>query len=69
MAGNASPAVPQAAAARKVAVIGAGFAGLGAAKLLKQQARHVVDVTVLESSQRVGGRACTMQVLEKHSEI
>ncbi len=48
--------------ARKVAVIGAGFAGLGAARLLKQEARQHLDVTVLEGSQRVGGRACTLQV-------
>ncbi|KAK9860346.1 hypothetical protein WJX84_005539 [Apatococcus fuscideae] len=49
---------------KKIAVIGAGFGGLGAAKLLKAEARHAwdIDVTVLESGQRVGGRACTLQL-------
>ncbi|KAK9862734.1 hypothetical protein WJX84_007407 [Apatococcus fuscideae] len=55
--------MPRPVSARKVAIIGAGFAGLGAAKLLKSEARHAsLDVTLLESSQRVGGRACTLQL-------
>ena len=62
MAASQASTLPRPAAARKVAVIGAGFAGLGAARLLKSEARRQVDVTVLESSQRVGGRACTLQV-------
>ena len=63
MAASPASAFPRPASARKIAVIGAGFAGLGAAKLLQQEARQALDVTVFESSQRVGGRACTLQVL------
>jgi monoamine oxidase len=43
----------------EVAVVGAGFAGLAAATLLKQ---HGADVVVLEASHRVGGRAHTVQM-------
>ena len=66
MAASAAPA-PLPASARKIGIIGAGFAGLGAAQLLKLQSRHALDVTVLESSQRVGGRACTLQVPKQSS--
>ena len=43
-----------------VVIIGAGFAGLSAARTL--QAGRTVQVTVLEGSSRVGGRAHTLQV-------
>lgn len=47
---------------RKVAVIGAGFAGISAARTLLQEGKGLINVTVLEASERVGGRACTKQV-------
>ena len=40
-------------------MLGAGFAGMGAAQRLRE---HGVDVSVLEGSDRVGGRAHTMEV-------
>ncbi len=43
----------------KVLVLGAGFAGMGAAQRLRE---HGVEVRVLEGSHRVGGRAHTMDV-------
>ncbi len=43
--------------ARRVAVVGAGWAGLAAAQHL---ARHGFDITVFESSHEVGGRARTV---------
>ena len=46
-----------------VVVIGAGFAGLSAARTL--QAGRSLQVTVLEGSSRVGGRAHTLQVWNK----
>ncbi len=46
-----------------VIVIGAGFAGLSAARTL--QAGRSLQVTVLEGSARVGGRAHTLQVRRK----
>lgn len=47
---------------RKVAIVGAGFAGISAARTLLRDAGGCIDVTVLEASSRVGGRACTVQV-------
>lgn len=47
---------------RKVVVIGAGFAGISAARTLLREGHGLVDVTVLEAGSRVGGRACTLQV-------
>ena len=47
---------------RKVAVIGAGFAGISAARTLLREAGDTIHVTVLEASSRIGGRACTVQV-------
>lgn len=44
-------------AKRQVAVIGAGYAGLAAARTLL--ASPCVEVTLFEASDRVGGRACT----------
>lgn len=44
----------------RVIVIGAGFAGLSAARLLKTKG---YDVTVLEASDRLGGRAKTKHEL------
>lgn len=55
-----SSAAAAGGAARRVAVIGAGFAGLAAALSLQRSGR--CEVTVLEASQRAGGRACTQQV-------
>jgi monoamine oxidase len=46
---------------RRVAVIGAGFAGLGAAQTL-MDAGH--DVTVLEGRDRIGGRARTVALAD-----
>lgn len=44
----------------RTVVVGAGFAGLGAAKTLF--AAGLRDVILLESGSRVGGRACTQEV-------
>ena len=46
-------------AAMKVLVLGAGFSGMGAAQRLRE---HGVDVSILEGSHRVGGRAHTIDV-------
>ncbi|MCB0879029.1 MAG: FAD-dependent oxidoreductase [Thermoleophilia bacterium] len=45
---------------RRVAVIGGGIAGLGAAWALDRSGR--VDVTLLEAEQYVGGHTCTVQL-------
>lgn len=42
---------------KHVAVIGAGYAGLAAARTLLASSN--VGVTVFEATNRVGGRACT----------
>ena len=39
-------------------ILGAGFSGLGAAQRLKE---HGIDASVLEGSDRVGGRAHTIE--------
>lgn len=44
----------------RILVVGAGFAGLGAARRLKKAGFE--DVVVLEASERVGGRASTIEV-------
>lgn len=49
--------------AKEVVVVGAGFAGVSAARTLLSQSE--VKVTVLEASSRVGGRACTREVRAK----
>ena len=48
---------------RNVVIVGAGFAGLAAAKSLVTAGGEDVTVTVLEGGSRVGGRANT-QTLE-----
>ena len=55
-----------AAGHQRVAVVGAGFAGLGAAATL---ARAGVDVTVLEARGRIGGRAHTSVLGETQVEL
>ena len=52
---------------RKVAVIGAGFAGISAARTLLEETDGEVSVVVLEASPRVGGRAHTVLVSRMHS--
>ena len=48
---------------KKVVVVGAGFAGISAARTLLAEARTPIDVVVLEANSRVGGRACTAEVI------
>lgn len=59
-AATAANAMSAASACPRVAVIGAGFAGLAAA--LELQRSGCCDVTVLEASRRPGGRASTLQL-------
>ncbi len=53
---------PSSKSRRHVVVIGAGFAGLSAARCLLDRGNGSVNVTVLEGAQRVGGRAHTAMV-------
>ena len=48
---------------KKVVVVGAGFAGISAARTLIAEAIAPIEVVVLEASERVGGRACTAEVI------
>jgi phytoene dehydrogenase-like protein len=50
------------AAARKVIIIGAGFAGLAAARRVASKGADRWQATILEASNRVGGRAHTVEV-------
>ena len=50
------------AAARKVIIIGAGFAGLAAARRVASGGAGRWQATILEGSHRVGGRAHTVEV-------
>lgn len=47
---------------KHVVIIGAGFAGLSAARHLLERSNGGVSVAVLEGGHRVGGRAHTAQV-------
>ncbi len=47
---------------KKVVVVGAGFAGITAARTLLAEATAPLEVVVLEASSRIGGRAHTMEV-------
>lgn len=47
---------------KNVVVVGAGFAGVSAARTLLAESLKPIDVTILEASTRVGGRACTREV-------
>lgn len=47
---------------KKVVVVGAGFAGITAARTLLAEAAAPLEVVVLEASSRIGGRAHTMEV-------
>src|SRR5258708_6844753 len=49
----------------RIAVVGAGVAGLGAAWLLNE--KH--DVVVYESSRRLGGHACTVDITGHEAQI
>ena len=48
---------------QKVVVVGAGFAGITAARTLLAEAAVPVEVVIVEASSRVGGRACTKEVI------
>ena len=50
---------------RRIAIIGGGISGLGAAWLLREQA----DVTLFEADGRFGGHSHTVRVMEKNREI
>ena len=52
--------ISSASARKKVIVVGAGIAGIGAAKELSKNSDF--DVKILEASQRVGGRVLTINV-------
>lgn len=47
---------------KKVVVVGAGFAGVSAARTLLAESQCPIDITILEASSKVGGRACTREV-------
>lgn len=47
---------------KNVVVVGAGFAGVSAARTLLAESLKPIDVTILEASTRVGGRACTREI-------
>jgi ribulose 1,5-bisphosphate synthetase/thiazole synthase len=53
-------------AAAKIIIIGAGFAGLAAARRVASRGAGRWQATVLEGSHRVGGRAHTVEVLGPH---
>jgi len=50
---------------RRIAIIGGGISGLGAAWLLREQA----DVTLFEADGRFGGHSHTVRVIEGKREI
>lgn len=50
------------AALKKVIIVGAGFAGLAAARRLASHGQGRWQATILEGSNRVGGRAHTVEV-------
>ena len=49
-------------AQQKVVIVGAGFAGITAARTLLEEGGNRVSATVLEASNRLGGRAHSAQV-------
>ncbi|MFK7828780.1 MAG: flavin monoamine oxidase family protein [Congregibacter sp.] len=59
------PGLLAANSTRRVVVVGAGLAGLAAARLLEQQG---VDVQVLEARDRIGGRVFTLDQVPGHPE-
>lgn len=63
---SALPGVARSAAGLKVVVIGAGIAGLAAARDLE---KHGAEVVLLEARERVGGRAWTVRGGDRVSHI
>lgn len=55
-------------ARHNVVVVGAGWAGLAAAKTICDEGLDRVNVTVVEASQRVGGRVNTVEVRKVRSD-
>lgn len=49
-------------AQQKVVIVGAGFAGITAARTFLEEGGNRVSATVLEASNRVGGRAHSVKV-------
>ena len=47
---------------KHVVVVGAGFAGISAARTLLAESKVPIEVEIVEASGRVGGRACTTKV-------
>lgn len=51
---------------KRIIIVGAGFAGLGAARTIQGAGRDDVEVILLEAADCVGGRARSATVSEQH---